>query len=128
MVAIGLVGAALPLVVPWIDTPNVLVWYALLGALVIVTPVRWRLVWVLLPLTLLANGMLVGRQGTSYEPAALLGLLALGSVLYPYNVAHLGDRLPPALGWVGRYPMSIYVGHLLLLEAVVAWFSIGVVR
>jgi hypothetical protein len=122
------VGLALPLVVPWVDNPNVLVTYVA-GAVLL----SWfaqcpfpRLGRVLpyllvgLALTVHANrfpGVWSGSD--SYEPLCLFALMALGRLL-PLE-ALSGLRLPAWLGWAGRWPLSVYVGHLLLLElAVVA--------
>lgn len=109
-------GVLLPLVVPWVDAPNVLLWYAV-GAVVLVL---WRrLGWplwllVVVPLALAANGYDV-EAGTGYQLPAMVGLMALGSMLGTRSMAW-GDRLPSVLAAAGRYPLTVYVGHVLALE------------
>jgi uncharacterized membrane protein len=117
-------GLALPTVAVWIDSPNVLV-YLGAGAVVLAVTRRSRLVlWFLvaLPLVLLANGFALAPVGTGFHPAALLGLMAVGALLDRRSVEQLAGRLPAAVTRVlarsGRYPLTVYVGHVLLLTLV----------
>lgn len=115
------VGLALPLAVPWIDRPNVLVWYAV-GAVCVAVAGRsgprglWLALGVLL--TVAANGYGAGVWAHSYEPAATVGLMLVGALAGRGSVAQLGDRLPGWLAWPGRYPLTAYVGHLLVLRVI----------
>lgn len=57
-----------------------------------------------------------------YEPGYVLAFLVLGRFL------RLGQWTPPALSvvgveWVGRWPLTVYVGHLALLASVGCWLS-----
>lgn len=112
---VALIGVGLPLVVPWIDSPNVLLLWAV-GSLIIWL---WRQqglpLWVLLAaaLTVEANGW--GHMPRAYEPAAMLGLMVCGAMM-PASAWGWASRLPRQLAVLGRYPVSVYVGHLLLIE------------
>jgi uncharacterized membrane protein len=112
---IGALGLALPLAAPWIDSPNVLLYLALFCPLVVL--LRRRRVLLLAGaaygLTLGANGYLE-VLGTGYAPAGLIGLMCLGALADRADLERL--RFAPAwLQLVGRYPLSLYVGHVLLL-------------
>ena len=129
------VGLVLPVAVPWIDAPNILVLYVLGAALVSAFGTGERMrpgsrfrpaagVWVLLVLAVgaLANGW--GDQpGTGYPWAAVVALMALGALAGRRQLAGVGDRLPHWLAWPGRHPLSLYVGHLLVLQALVVMVS-----
>lgn len=126
--AVFAVGLGLPVVVPWIDSPNVLVLYAV-GAVVLVAGARWWWwPWAVLvvAVTLLANGWGAWPAG-GYPPAALLALLAVGTLLRRYvglnAVAEAGEGLPGWLGAIGRRPVTWYVGHLLVLQGLVVMVS-----
>lgn len=119
-----LAGGALPVLVPWIDSPNVLVLYVL-GAVVLVAvrqlPVRWRqpvlTALVVFSLTWYANGYGLWPHGVNaYVPTALVGLMAAGALIGPQRLHQAGSRLPAWLGSVGRYPLSVYLWHLLVLQ------------
>lgn len=119
--ALGL-GLFLPVLVPWIDNPNVLVWWAL-GCAALVAMRRLRVpMWLpaVVALTAYANGWGHGLDG-SYGPLALLALMGLGAML-PLSTWRLGARLPRRLlvpvRWVGVHALSIYVLHLLLLQVI----------
>lgn len=128
-VAIGLV---LPLIVPWIDSPNVLVWYGV-GAAVVVLCRRFGVLWlpVLLGLAWSAN---FGRPSPlhvvwgqdAYDGLFLVGLMCLGALL-PRSAFAWGGRLPfgRPLAALGRYPLAFYVGHLLILQGLVMIFVKG---
>lgn len=126
--AIFAVGLALPVAVPWIDSPNVLTLYAV-GAVVLVAGARWWWwPWAVLvvAVTLLANGW-GGWPAGGYPPAALLGLLAVGTLLRRYvgleALHEAGEGLPGWLGALGRRPVTWYVGHLLVLQGLVVMVS-----
>ena len=114
------VGMALPVAVPWIDDPNVLTWYVL-GAVVVVAARRWPVVLglvVVAALTMLANGFRVD-VGTGYDPVALVALMGAGSLMPRWWLVRAGSFLPSWLAAAGRYPLSVYVGHLLILQGLV---------
>lgn len=115
---IGLVGLLLPVAVPWIDSPNVLATWAL-GVVVIWL---WRLgglpVWGLaaLGLVLFANDW--GQVPGSYPPAALIGLMALGTMV-PRSAFEWARHAPGWVAAIGRHPVGWYVGHLLVLQVMI---------
>jgi fucose 4-O-acetylase-like acetyltransferase len=118
--AVGCVGLVVPLAVPWIDSPNVLVWWAL--GCVMLAACRWGGVspWllVLVGLTLFANGW--GELSGSYPPAALYALMGVGALLKRESW-RWAERLPRWLAALGRAPVRWYVGHLIALQAVIYW-------
>lgn len=112
---IGAVGLALPLLVRWIDHPNVLVLWAVgVGVLWL-----WREAglpaWILaaVGLGMAANGY-VAADG-SYDVVAMWGLMALGGML-PGSAFGWAGRLPAAFVLIGRHPIVWYLGHLAVLE------------
>lgn len=118
---VGGVGAAIPLVAWWIDRPNVLLVYAAAVPLVVLARRRpspvWLAVLVAVPLVQLANGELLRPVTTGFDPLALLGLMALGALL-PRPAFTAFDRLPAWLGWCGRWPLTVYVAHVVAFSAV----------
>lgn len=115
---VALLGLALPAVVPWIDDPNVLLLYAA-GAVLVVQLRRAPLALVLVvvvALTVAANGWLPATPGF-YDPLSVLALMCAGALLSRDSFA-IGNRLPRAFAVVGRFPLSVYVGHLLVIEGV----------
>jgi hypothetical protein len=118
---IGLVGVTLPFFIPWVDSPNVLV----LWALGVVLLWAWRAaelpLWIIAAVALVAsaNGW-SSSDGTYYEPVAMYGLMALGATLTPAAFVW-ADRLPlsRALASVGRHPIAWYVGHLTAFQLIV---------
>lgn len=113
-----LVGFALPVVVPWIDSPNVLVWWAV-GCSLLVGARRVGLPPVLiavLGLGLAANGWGFKVDG-SYDPVALWGLMAVGSAV-PLSTYAFCSRMPAVVVWIGARPLRVYVVHLLILQLV----------
>lgn len=117
---VGLIGVILPGVVPWIDRPNVLVWWVV-GSLMV-----WALrrlgvsLWwpVVVALTFMANGWHFYPAG-SYDGDALLALLCVGAMLPRDTFTGAANGLPAGrvLAAVGRRPLTWYVGHVLVLEA-----------
>lgn len=119
-------GVLLPLAVPWIDSPNVLVWWAL-GCAVIAggRAIARRGGFFLLMQVLAAAGLVVAANGWevpghTYQPLALLGLMALGTSWPRWWFTWAGS-LPAWVAAIGRHPVAWYVGHLLVLEGVVLW-------
>jgi hypothetical protein len=117
---IGLLGLLLPSVAPWIDNPNVLLYLALFCPLIVL--LRRRRVLLLAGaaygLTLGANGYLA-LVGSGYAPAGLLGLMCLGALASRADLERLRWS-PRWLQLAGRYPLTLYVGHVLILTAVLA--------
>jgi peptidoglycan/LPS O-acetylase OafA/YrhL len=115
-----LLGLGLPLLVPWIDNPNVLAWYALGGCLLwAARGTSWGLpVLAAACLTSLANGQGLAF-GDGYPGAALVGLMVLGTYVPRSLLVAAGARLPRWLAVLGRWPRAVYVGHLLLLEVLI---------
>jgi hypothetical protein len=115
---IALLGFALPLVVPWIDSPNVLVWWA--WGVVVLWVWRWAgfELWpiVILALVVAANGW-TQTEGT-YDWFALVALMAVGSML-PATAFTWAAPAPRCVALLGRHPVSIYAGHLLALQTAV---------
>lgn len=118
------IGIALPFAVPWIDAPNVLVLWAL-GVVVLWACRRYGFpVWLLpvIGLAFSANSWSFAAPG-AYEPVALLGLMAIGSAVPYHAFVRFGrgvrGRARKACALLGRHPVSIYVGHLLVLQAIV---------
>lgn len=119
---IGLLGACLPLAVPWIDNPNVLLLWAL-GCVGLWCSRRFGFpVWVLVavPLVQVANGISIDGPGY-YSPGVLLALMALGTMI-PEHTFTVSRRLPgrveQLLAAVGRHPILWYVGHLLIFQSI----------
>lgn len=122
---VAALGVTLPLLVPFIDRPNVLLWYAACCPAVLLARRAGPgalAVLVLVPLTLAANGYHLWTATSSYDPVGLLGLMALGALL-PRDAARFARRLPAWLGAAGRFPLTVYVMHLLILAAV--WHALG---
>lgn len=113
-------GLALPWIAPWVDSPNVLLWWAVFSAVLVgARYLSWSPVfYVAAALTFAANGWFYDL-GTSYEPYALLGLMALGQLL-PRSSFAFADRLPGVFASIGRRPLTWYVGHVLVLVVVFA--------
>lgn len=116
---IAALGIALPVVVPWIDSPNVLVLYALGAAVVVLHRRLSAPLWVPIAfaLTLSANGISWGHSTGAYGAFELVGLMCLGAMLPRATFAAV--RAPRWVQLVGRRPLRWYVGHLLALQLVV---------
>lgn len=114
---IAAIGVALPLVVPWIDSPNVLVVWAL--GVVILWAARSRSVpsWLLVAVALAASANGWTSTDGHYDFLALWALMALGSML-PTSALMFARRAPAFVATLGRFPIWFYVGHLLILQAI----------
>jgi hypothetical protein len=112
-------GLALPLLVPWVDSPNVLVWFSIGAVILYVFDQRGWPTWVLIfpALIFAANGWVFGLWPHSYEPFSLLALMAVGRGLGGEAFV-AGRTLPAWVGALGRRPLTWYVGHLLALQLV----------
>lgn len=116
-VAVLAVGVMLPAAAPWIDSPNVLVWWCLGGLLVWACKFAGVPVYLLavLGLGMAANGW--GFSGASgYDGFALVGLMSVGSMIPRSSFAWAGS-LPVWVAVIGRAPLRWYVGHVLVLTA-----------
>lgn len=120
MPAIGLIGCCIPYVIPFVDKPNVLYWYAIFAPIIVIAKRKSVTLYVIIAisLTIFANYYGGGFFG-SYEPFGLLSLMALGAII-PRHGFYSALRLPglSLLASIGRYPISFYVGHLLILREV----------
>jgi hypothetical protein len=119
---VALLGLVLPVLAPWVDSPNVLWWYGY-GAVVVYglgrmlgRPGLW--IVVLVGLVMGANGF--GQHGHTYEPDALFGMMAVGALIGRVQLAEWTDKLARSrlLLVAGRWPLSVYVGHVLALQLV----------
>lgn len=117
--AILALGLWLPTLIPWLDDPNVLAWYALGAGLIALLRRAGIPVWALLVvgLTLGANHWLNTDPG-SFNPWMLFGLMALGAMIPRASFAWT-NRLPTWLAVIGRAPLRWYVGHAAVLQLLV---------
>lgn len=120
-------GLALPLLVPWLATPNILVLWVAGVALLELGRRLGVPAWVLpvLALTFAANHGSIGSA--SFDPVALWGLMGLGALL-PRVAFDSAARWPSWLAVIGRHPLAWYVLHLLLLNVIAlvrfaSWWS-----
>lgn len=116
---VGVIGIILPMLIPFIDNPNVLFWYAAFSAPVVLAkrfPIALPIV-VASALTVAANGY-VKLVGDSYDPFSLFALMTLGAMINRASFS-FGTVLPNWVGKVGRFPLRFYIVHLFILEALV---------
>lgn len=109
-------GALLPILVPWTEQPNVLVQYVM-GVLLL------GLCWFSRPAVVLVLVLLLGAIANrytanlhGYDWAALPALVLAGWLAGRETVDRIGRPLSFLFEGLGRYPLSIYFGHLLLLR------------
>jgi len=140
LILILIIGAALPHYAPWVDSPNVLVWYATLTPIVAWGNRAVLAGTILAALTLYANGY--GQVEGSYAPMALAAFMAAGRLAPRESLERVGSwgqrpcrcldticAVPRERTWargiaaIGQYPLSIYVGHILVIESVARWTS-----
>lgn len=116
LAVVATLGMALPLYVRFIETPNVLFLYAFFAPFIVWAKDRPGVLafFAALGLGMYANGF--GLIPGSYSPLALFGLMALGKLIPRESWSSI--HLPSFLGIVGRYPLTIYVSHLLILETI----------
>jgi hypothetical protein len=123
-VLVAALGVALPAAAWWIDSPNVLAWWAV-GCVVLAGARRLGGrsalgLLVVFGLAAGANGW-VQLGGDTYQPAELLGLMAAGALVPRSRLVQLGRRLPSLFAGLGRFPVSVYAGHVVVLTAVWSW-------
>ncbi len=90
-------------VVIWFDRP----WaWALVASAAAIQPATWPL----------------GGEWTGYQPGVVMTLLVFGHALGRVWLGALGDVVPcrALFAWIGRYPLTMYVGHLAALVVAVA--------
>ena len=113
-------GLVLSVVAPWAGNPNillqlgvglVLLWAVRLPGLPAAPLLLAGAAW---PLLLGANGYLPA-PGAAYPLAAVVGLVFLGALAPRPSLAFLEGLRLPLLARVGRCPLTVYVGHVLLL-------------
>ena len=57
---------------------------------------------------------------SAYPPGHWLAMLSVGALLHRAGAQPL-DLGPPAwVNWLGRHPLTVYVGHLVVIAIVVA--------
>lgn len=119
LLLIGTLGFLLPIYVTFVDNPNVLFWYAVSVPIIVLCKRKPIALYgiVLFALTIMANYFQGTSFGNSYNPLALLALMAVGALI-PRDNFQFANRLPSFLAFVGSFPLSIYVGHLLALETI----------
>jgi len=114
LVIVGLIGIALPMYVGFIDEPNVLFLYAVFAPFIV-----WARNSPLALMGISAFGLAMYANNFldlpgAYAPFALFGLMALGKLVPRESWERV--RLPRFLNYAGRYPLTTYVVHLLVLE------------
>lgn len=104
-----------------VDDLDLIVWWAIGCLLLSIARAALVPVWLIaaVGLALAANGRVdvTGINGAAtYDAAALWGLMALGTLL-PSSAFTWAARAPRWIVAVGSYPLTFYVGHLLVLQA-----------
>lgn len=120
------VGAALQAIAPAYGALPLLAGYAT-GILIVAGIRRWGTDTWTAPalaglLTITANGW-TAIPG-SYDLAAVAALVLLGTLIPRHTLTRLGRPLPRWMASLGRYPLTLYVGHILVL-VVIAGVSLG---
>jgi uncharacterized membrane protein YeiB len=116
-VAVGAWGLVLPVLVPWIDHPNVLLWWAL-GVPIVAYAQRLPdrgLLYVVFALTLAANGWI--RPQHAYDGAAVWSMMLIGRQL-PLREWCAKLSGPSWLEFLGRRALVAYVVHVLVLTTI----------
>lgn len=120
---VAVIGVAISVLIPWAGSPSSLLLYSV-GAFVVwfLRCFNNQFLWfpVMVALTLYANGYGV-TGGGYYTPWAVIGLMAVGSMIGRTTLGNIGTRFLPKWSWLrfmGRHPLSFYVGHVVLLEII----------
>lgn len=118
LIGVGVIGLFLPLYVEFIDDPNVLLWLCVFG----ICTAYVRKVPSLLPIGIvIALTVMANYFGTTpfggYHPLALFALMLLGAMI-PRESFWIGERLPRWFATLGRFSLSVYVVHTILIQVV----------
>lgn len=100
---------------PWLGQPDVL--WMIGWAFLLLGVVHWGrlpLGWVLVFAVLQPVTWVAGHDG--YQLGTVVALLIAGQLLDVPALLRPADRLPSWVGLLGRYPLTAYVGHLLLIS------------
>lgn len=115
---IAAVGFSLMVLIPWAGEPNILLLLAI-GAVTLWCcqgrPLLLAL-FIALPLTRYANSY--PADGPGYDMTGVIALMCLGQLVSPLQLDRLGSLIPRwlHLEMPGRWPLSVYVGHLAVLD------------
>lgn len=110
---VAAIGILLPSYAHFIDSPNVLLIYAISAIILIKLPYPKTIIAI--ALAFYANRY-TAVIGTSYQPLALLAFMALGRT---FPVAEWrGDWIPGWVAFLGKRPLEWYVGHIVVFETV----------
>lgn len=118
---VPLVGLAVEAVAPWSGAAGLLLCFAAGALLVAAFRERARpALWLLVAggLTLGANGY-AHLHGVYYDPRLLVALMALGALTPRGHLERAGRRVQ-LLAPLGRYPLTAYAGHVVVLSLVAA--------
>lgn len=112
---VGILGILIPSFAYFIEAPNVLFWYALSAPIIVAAKDNQKALCgiIVFSLTMYANGFFLIPG--AYSPFALMALMAVGKLIPSEFLEY--PRLPKFLKWPGKFPLSIYVGHILILSA-----------
>lgn len=112
---VAMVGLALPWFIPWTERPSILILYAV-GAVVVLLLRRVSWVGGLIVLAVCLSALANGLTGPGYAALAVIGLVVVGSMMPRSWFADLGGYCPAWFAPIGRFPLTVYVGHLLILR------------
>jgi hypothetical protein len=123
-------GLLLPVVVVWIDNPNILVLWAfgvvvldILGVLGRLVPrLRAALPWLVVVAVLTYTGNRFGAAlgSSGFEPLSVVALMVIGAQIGRESLSGILSAFAGVPRWVrsiGRHSFGWYVGHLLVLVA-----------
>ena len=116
-ILIGILGILLPLYVSFLDDPNVLFYYAIFSPVILLLK-RYPEIGVgVLALCLTFYGNFHDLEfGNGYPPLIILSLMILGTMT-PRIFFSFADKIR-GFDRLGRFPLTIYVGHLLIIETI----------
>jgi fucose 4-O-acetylase-like acetyltransferase len=108
-------------IAPWTGAAMLLT-QLVAGALLVVVLRRRGTAWLVAALVVLASitaNSWDPTPTTAYATAGMWSIMLAGALL-PRPALRWGARLPASLGILGRYPLTVYAGHALLLTVVVS--------
>lgn len=115
---VGSSGAVAVVLWVWLGLAQLDVLLLLAAGLVVVAvvPARWR--WLTMAVAIVQP--FTWPDGLAgYELGTVVALLLVGVEVGRDRLDWIGGRLPGWLSWCGRWPLSVYVGHLALLAVLV---------